>query len=436
MDRYESAALLDFVNAVVWPTRTLRVVTTGGGESQVDVNAPVGGWNTTLDVPMAWINGNRVAAAVTWISGTRVQLPVTASLGQQIIIFITPGAGTGYLSRNGLVAMTGALDLGGFRAKKAGPSVEPDDLVRRDEVIAIAQALLGANYLLLTGGTMVGNIDLPTTPVGSLGANQAVRKSLVALLDASQAFTGKPTAPSTVDGDSGSVLVTKDWVSAKVAAVAPSLALPTMGKNEWLTPGTYTNAFTVPGGVTKLWVQVRGAGGGGGEPASSYANTETGRGGSGGVGYALISVTAGQQLTVVAGGGGGDGGGGGFGNGGGGGGGGASKVIVGGISVIAGGGGGGGGQFGNGGAGGVAGSGGGAAGSGGTEVGGVGGVAPSGVGGDGGVSISGAVNNEIQDYVFTNNVMASGGQGGTTDNTPSITSVSKPGSNGSVVIRW
>lgn len=450
MDRYETSALLDFINAVVWPTRTVRAVTTPAGESQIDV---LGSWATATDLPLAWINGNRVTGSITWISPTRIQLPVTAAFGAQVIVYVSPGAGTGYLPRSGAVAMQGILNMANFKIQNLGSSVLGSDAMRRDEAEAIIASQLGANYLLKAGGTMTGNIFLPATAVGTLTNLQAVRKELVALLNGTQAFTARQLGVSTVDADPTNTLATKDFVLAKVAAVSPALALPTLGKTDFLTAGTFTSAFIVPAGVTVLWVQARGASGGGGGVADTETNPLGGVGGSGAVAYARLTVTPAATLDIIVGGG---GGGGGYtalygdGGGGGGGGGGMSSITGVNISVIAGGGGGGGGVSATGyGAGGVGGAGGviggrvssggvgGTAGSGGITQGGVGGAGgssgggASGNGGAGTVLVSGSatVNNLFQDYVHTVNTPTNGGS-------PIPPENSQNGASGSVTIRW
>ena len=148
---------------------------------------------------------------------------------------------------------------------------------------------------------------------------------------------------------------------------------------------TSNGTFTVPTGVSAVWVALSGGGGGGGGCANG-CNTGGGNGGAGGTNVEIVYVKPGDVLEVVVGKG-GDGGGAnatGNGTGGGGGGGGASAVYsLGGSSnfkIIAGGGGGGGGahnadntddnRYGVGGAGGTNGGGGGGGGGYGDGVGG------------------------------------------------------------------
>jgi hypothetical protein len=412
MDRYEKAALMDFVATVIWPSRTVRLVTTPAGESQVDV---VGTWVTATDLPMAWINGNRISG-VTWVSPTRVALGTTAAQGSQVIVLVSPGSGSGYLPRNpaGSVNMLNDLLMGPgpgglYRIRHLGAAVAADDAVRKDQVEALITSQLGGNYIAKAGDTMGGALLLTTAPAGpnadgSLDA-QALRRDLAILrianaTAAERTFLAKPMAPSTGDGDGGTVLVTKDWVQAKLIGLQVTPNRYTL----YTSPGEVT--FTPNAGVNTVFVVVRGGkGGNGGDKVGesvvahgiTYPPTilmPGGLGHAGAVVAATVSVTPLSPITVKVGGPGGDGVGRSWdpdyavsGGTGGGGGGGASAF---GTVVVAGGGGGGAGgssgsytqDGGNGGAGGVAGGAsgsyrgsmaGGTAGSGGVDLGGVGG---------------------------------------------------------------
>ena len=397
MDRYEKAALLDFVATVMWPTRTVRLVSNPVGESAFDV---IGSWATATDLPLAWVNGNRVAGAITWLTASRVQLPVTAAFGDQVIILVSPGSGSGYLPRNpaGVVAMLGNLLMGENTINNLGAAVSGHQAVRKDQVLSMIAQQLGGNYVSKAGDQMAGVLALATAPTdpstdGIFGAH-SLRRDMAALIlanatAAERTFLAKPMAPSTVDGDGGAVLTTKDWVSLKVTGLLGSLA-PNRHR-VWTTPGPYT--FVPDAGVTVVYVVVCGGGGGNGGGMATEATPPVvvsgGRGGVGRIVLAAVSVVPGSNISVVVGGPGGNGGGHDSLTGGGGGGGGRSSFA----EVIAGGGGGGGGAdligFGSavdvggvGGAGGTAGSrghsaggAGGTAGSGGNELGGVGGAA-------------------------------------------------------------
>lgn len=108
-------------------------------------------------------------------------------------------------------------------------------------------------------------------------------------------------------GTSGNVLTSNgtSWASS-----APSGGAP-FSNVQAFTSG---NTFTVPSGVTKLWVEVYGAGGGGAGSNGGSAYGSGGGGGAGGVAMGFLTVTPSQQITVTVGSGGTAGGSGGTGN--------------------------------------------------------------------------------------------------------------------------
>lgn len=448
MDAREKAALLDFVASVIWPGRTVRIVSTVGGEQDFTL---LQSWNTTYDYPMAWVDGNRVSG-VTWLSATEVQLPATVAYGKQVIIMVSPGAGAGYLPRNpGAATLLGNLDAGDNRITHLHASVDPSDAVRRDEVEAIATALVGANYVLKTGDTMAGVLKV----VADADAASAVPRSLIVLRDGTQGLSA-PLSCATAATDAAH-LIRKGEVDALVGTIAGGTAPPNR-LNEITTPGAGT--WTVPTGVTKIWIEAvspSGAGGGGTGPADSDWRRPGGEGGAGLRACIAVTVTPGQTVSYTVGGKGFKGGNGTTSGGGGGGGGGATTVSGPGWSCVVGGGAGGGGGVGSGGipsggtggAGGTAGTAspnggtgtGGAAGSGGTTQGGVGGTA-GGIGGPGqpgGVGTASAspaallsVYNEAWAFAQIANV-SSGPDGGT----GGVYLVpAGDGQDGSVRIRW
>jgi hypothetical protein len=338
MDNYELAALADFVASVVWPSRTVAIATSNQTDFPV-----LGTWDTVNDVAIAWINGQRYAGAITWLSASEVELADPVAAGAQVIIYVSPGAGTGYLPRTGLAAMLGKLNMATFQIENLGASTQGHHAVRRDEVLALATSLLGANYLLKTGGQMAGGLLLRAANLIT-GASEAVRRDMVALLNGSQPFTGKQAGVSTVDGDAATTLTTKDFVLSKVASAAANY-FPNQ-QAIYTTPGTYT--LDLPAGATRAWVYVKGANGGQGGESDNPSGGAPGPGGklgwSGGLWRGVMAV-AGQLAIVVGGAGGtganstsgGDGGGGG-------GGGGGSRVQDGTNKVVGGGGGGGSGE--------------------------------------------------------------------------------------------
>lgn len=93
-----------------------------------------------------------------------------------------------------------------------------------------------------------------------------------------------------------------------------SAASPGSGSQSYTTPGTYT--FTVPSGVTRLFISAMSGGGGGGGGGGSYAasaNQPGAGGGGGGAGawaIAFLDVSAETSLQIIVGAGGVGGGGG------------------------------------------------------------------------------------------------------------------------------
>lgn len=82
-------------------------------------------------------------------------------------------------------------------------------------------------------------------------------------------------------------------------AIATS-GIPKYKKITYSTPGSFT--FTVPGGVTKLRVEVAGGGGSGGTPASGFDGWEMGgKGGNGAKVNTTLTVTPNTSITVIVG---------------------------------------------------------------------------------------------------------------------------------------
>lgn len=73
------------------------------------------------------------------------------------------------------------------------------------------------------------------------------------------------------------------------------------GKKKWTSPGTYY--WTVPTGVTKVWVTIAGGGGGGGRGARYEPSYYWGGSGGAGASYAWeeYNVTPGETITVIVG---------------------------------------------------------------------------------------------------------------------------------------
>jgi hypothetical protein len=342
MDRYEKAALLDFLLSTVWPTRTPALVTNPAGQATFTVRAPDGGWATATDMPMAWINGQRVTGTITWVDGYTVTLPSPAPMGSQVVILINPGAGSGYLARSGALAMLGQLNMANFQIANLGASTLAHHAVRRDEVATLVAQLVGGNFVAKSGDTMAGELlqiaaNLITSPAA------AVRRDMVTLRDGTQGFTARVDGVATIDTDPITTLTTKGWVESYVQA---QLAAAQPPNNTATFSGSGSHSWPVPSGVRKIWVYTKGARGGRGGRYTASPDGDN-IGGDGGVISGSIPVVPGAIIPIVVGPVGADGGD--FweernGNGSGGGGGGASQVSVGDQTITGGGGGGGAGQ--------------------------------------------------------------------------------------------
>ena len=104
--------------------------------------------------------------------------------------------------------------------------------------------------------------------------------------------TGSGTYDNLPIGTTGQVLTADTTVSPyKVKWASGSVTL-----NEQIF--TSTGTFTVPSGVTKVWVEVRGGGGGGGGGSGSYSG---GGGGGGQLKMQQLSVTPGASITATIG---------------------------------------------------------------------------------------------------------------------------------------
>ena len=292
MDLREKAALLDFFDSVIWPGRVSRLVSTVGGER--DFVLPKA-WNVTYDTPMAWVDGNRITAAITWNSTTSVRLPSTVAVGSLVLILISPGAGSNYLARNsGTAGLLADLDCGSFRLKKIHASVDPDDAIQRQEVVDLVASMLGTNYVLKTGDTMTGALVV----LSASAASHPTRMEQVPLLNGTQAFTAeqKGVAAATATG-----FVTKAQMDTAIAAAVGAILRPPNMYQEFLTPGA-AFTFEVPDDVTLIYAELASGAGASGVGDTLSAGYLGGAAGTAKV-FAL-PVTPGEVLTVRVGGGG------------------------------------------------------------------------------------------------------------------------------------
>ncbi len=133
-----------------------------------------------------------------------------------------------------------------------------------------------------TPGFSTANVDAPAD-----NPSLARVDILNAMTDLASVINGRGQASGVCPLDSGSKV--------------PAANLPVMplaeGITAWQVAGTYS--WTVPAGVTRLYVEAWGAGGGGGYGASP--NPHGGGGGAGGGAIKVWTVTPGQTVSIVVG---------------------------------------------------------------------------------------------------------------------------------------
>lgn len=131
---------------------------------------------------------------------------------------------------------------------------------------------------------------IPTVPTAAVDTNTTQAASTAFVIGqgyaklASPALTGVPTAPTAALGTSTTQVATTEFVGAAVAGMA-------RGQQQFLASGT----FTVPAGVTEVYLTgiAGGGGGGGSDGTSSYSGL------AGGGGYGLLTLR--KKVTVVPG---------------------------------------------------------------------------------------------------------------------------------------
>lgn len=133
-----------------------------------------------------------------------------------------------------------------------------------------------------TPGFSTANVDAP-------GDNPSLARVDIhnAMTDLTKVINGRNQASGVCPLDSGS----------KVPAANLPITPIAEGIIAWQNAGTYS--WTVPAGVTRLYVEAWGAGGGGGFGASP--NPHGGGGGAGGGSIKVWTVTPGQTVTIVVG---------------------------------------------------------------------------------------------------------------------------------------
>lgn len=95
-------------------------------------------------------------------------------------------------------------------------------------------------------------------------------------------------------GTNGQVLTADSTTATGIKWATPAATAPTINEQRFTSSGSWT----VPTGVTAVWVEVRGGGGGGGSGTNSWG------GGGGRLTMTQVTVTPGNSVTVTIGGGG------------------------------------------------------------------------------------------------------------------------------------
>lgn len=156
----------------------------------------------------------------------------------------------------------------------------------------------GAKSIVVHGNGITPNITV------SAGRSTYLNHSGVA--DGTKAFQMVLTA-STITDDLDVIVYAPEMYYDSTSAIKAILsqAQVAYGSQTYNSNGT----FTVPSGVTRVRVTIKGAGGGGGgsmwdQGDSAYLLYQGGNGGKGGYNQQIITVTPGQQMPVVIGGGG------------------------------------------------------------------------------------------------------------------------------------
>ncbi len=301
-----------FVNNVKLSTADVAVADDGSGFLEVTIAAQTVGTEVTV---AAFESGAGLLSRLQTISATdgAVLIAINDAGGfftavevegalqelatDQAALVTAIGNTADLIRRTGTVPFTADQSMGGFKLTNVADGVSAQDAVtvnqfnaytavwnalqsyfmRLDGTTSMAAAMpMGANKITgLAAGTVAtdavnkGQIDLKLSLDGTLPMTGAL---------AMGGFKITGLAAGAADTDAVNVLQARS-LTASFATLVPYQAA-----------GTYT--FNVPAGITKLSVQVFGGGGGGDA-------TQNNRGGGGG-GYAeaVLTVTAGEALTV------------------------------------------------------------------------------------------------------------------------------------------
>ncbi len=199
-----------------------------------------------------------------------------------------------YIRIDGTNDFTGAQSMGGFKLTDLAEATAGGDAVRFDQVSSLLSVLgsLSATFLALSGGTMAGEIDMDANKITGLAAattaGDALRYEQALLL-----VGGTMTGPIAMGGDkiTGLAAATANGDAVRyedLEALVPDLITFPVDKMTVET-STSTQTFTVPDGVTRVVIEVWGAGGAGALGSG---------GGAGGYGRQRITVAPGDVLEV------------------------------------------------------------------------------------------------------------------------------------------
>lgn len=310
---FNSSNVFVFVNNIKLATSAVTVANSGGF-LQVTIAAQSVGTIVTI---AAFESGAGLLSRLQTISATDgasliaindaggffTAVQVEAALQEEATARVALATGVGntadLIRRTGTVPFTAAQSMGGFKLTNVADGVAAQDAVTVNQFNAYTAVwnALQTYYMRLDGTTpMAAALPMGTNKITGLGAGtvstDAVNKGQIDLklsLDGSLPMTGplamganKVTglAAGTADTDAVNVLQARSLTASFATLVAYQAA------------GTF--AFIVPAGITKI--SAEGFGGGGGGMASAPA----GQLGGGGGAYvkAVLTVTAGESLTV------------------------------------------------------------------------------------------------------------------------------------------
>ncbi len=209
-----------------------------------------------------------------------------------------PGTGTTIISGGVVELQAGSSTLAYYNAANPGQTLfgmqgngdaQASVLQQRVVFAATAASAIPAGYSALWQITVPASATAvdPSMITAAAGSPFISVKLPQAAPLLSPAFTGTPTAPTSVPGDASPALATTAFVAAAT----------TRNRAAWGAAGTYS--WTCPPGVSSVLARMWGAGGSGGSAGAGYPG---GGGGGGGYEEVLIAVTAGTSYSIQVGG--------------------------------------------------------------------------------------------------------------------------------------